>query len=191
MSKIASSPPALLLVLGLALAAALPLQAESSPWYAPRLQALGFQVFKTPQPLPDFEAASLQGSKAKLSSLKGKIVLLNFWATWCPPCRAEMPSLETLWKASKDKPFTILGLSTGETPPTVAAFIAKYGYSYPIYLDPRGSIGSLYGVQGIPTTFVVGKNGLALAKAVGSLEYASPEALSIFAELAARGADGK
>ena len=163
-----------------------PLEAEGTPWYAARLAALGFQVYSTPRPAQDFVATGLDGSKTALSSLKGKIVLLNFWATWCPPCKAEMPSIEALWKATKGKAFTVLALSDGESPSDVSAFIRKNGYTYPIFVDPAGSVSRRYGVQGIPTTYVIDKKGMVLARVIGGIEYGTPEALSIFAELADR-----
>jgi thiol-disulfide isomerase/thioredoxin len=167
-----------------------PLSAAAKPWYAARLEALGFQVFSSPQRLQDFSVTGLDGSKTSLSSLKGKVVLVNFWATWCPPCRAEMPSIQKLWKATKDQAFGIMAVSVGESAATVKDFVAKNGFDYPFFLDPTGRIGNLYGVQGIPTTYVFDKDGLAIARVVGGIEYASPEALAIFAELAKRPASG-
>lgn len=168
------------------IAVSAPLAAEGKPWYATRLAALGFQVYASPRPAQDFVASGLDGSKTALSSLKGKIVLLNFWATWCPPCKAEMPSIEALWKTARDKAFTILALSDGESPSDVSAFIKKNGYTYPVFVDPAGSVSRRYGVQGIPTTYVIDKRGMVIARVIGGIEYDTPEALSVFAELADR-----
>jgi peroxiredoxin len=178
------------LALLLAFVAVGPLSAATRPWYADRMEALGFQVFAKPQQLQDFTVTGLDGAKVSLSSLKGKIVVLNFWATWCPPCREEMPSIQTLWKATKDKAFTVMAVSVGEAPSTVKDFVKAKAYDYPFFLDQPGKVASLYGVQGIPTTYIVGKDGLAIARVVGGLEYASPAALALFAELAARGESG-
>ena len=169
---------------GLAAASAAPKASPDRPWYAARLEALGFTVFKAPLAVEDFALSGLQGGPARLSSLRGKFVLLNFWATWCPPCRAEMPSLESLWRKTKDKPFAIVAVSSGEKAGDVRSFIAKKGYSYPVYLDASGSIGAYFGVRSIPTTYLIDKEGRAIAGAVGGLEYDSPEALALFAELA-------
>jgi len=166
-----------------AFASAAPKADSSRPWYAQRLEALGFTVFKAPLPVQDFALSGLQGGSTRLAALKGKFVLLNFWATWCPPCRAEMPSIEALWRKTKDKPFAIVAVSSGERPEDVRAFIAKNGYSYPVYLDASGSIGSYFGARSIPTTYLIDKEGKAIAGAVGGLEYGSPEALALFAEL--------
>lgn len=167
-----------------ALASAAPKASPARPWYAARLEALGFTVFKTPQAVEDFALAGLQGGSTRISALRGKFVLLNFWATWCPPCRAEMPSIDSLWRKTKDKPFAIVALSSGERAEAVRAFIKENGYSYPVYLDASGSIGSYFGARSIPTTYLIDKEGKAIAGVVGGLEYDSPEALALFAELA-------
>ncbi len=156
------------------------------PWYAASLEKLGFIVFPKPQPLDDFTIQALGGASHRLSDQKGKVVLLNFWATWCPPCRAEMPALEKLWGKSKDKAFTIMGVSVGEKPGTVKDFIASQGYSYPIYLDPSGELGSAFGASSIPTTYILDKTGAAIAGKIGGAAYDSAEAKEIFAQLASR-----
>jgi peroxiredoxin len=159
---------------------------QVKPWYAGGLEKLGFTVFPKARVLEDFTAQSLGGSSLRLSDLKGKIVLLNFWATWCPPCRAEMPAIEKLWAKEKDKAFTIVGVSVGEEPATVKDFIARQGYSYPIFVDPSGALGSAFGARSIPTTYVLDKSGSAIAGKVGGAPYDSPEAIAIFSELASR-----
>ena len=158
----------------------------AAPWYADGLQKLGFKVFKAPQPLGEVSLQPLGGGTSSLSSQKGKVVLLNFWATWCPPCRAEMPSMEKLWQKNKDKAFSIVGVSVGESPQTVKDFVAKQGYTYPIFVDPAGELGAAFGARSIPTTYVLDKNGDAIAGKVGGAEYDSPEAVAFFAQMAAR-----
>lgn len=155
-------------------------------WYANGLERLGFTVFDKPQSLGDFTVASLDGSSQSLGRLRGKIVILNFWATWCPPCRDEMPALNGLWKSEKGKPFMIMGVSVGEAAATVKAFISKTGYEYPIYLDPNGALGSRFGVRSIPDTIIFNKDGMAIATKVGGAEYDSAEALELFSQLATR-----
>jgi len=174
--------------LSLVLGSALFAQASVAPkpWYAASLEKLGFIVFPKPQPLDDFTIQALGGSTKRLSDQKGKIVLLNFWATWCPPCRAEMPALEKLWGKSKDKAFTIMGVSVGEKPATVKDFIGSQGYSYPIYLDPDGSLGTAFGASSIPTTYILDKTGAAIAGKIGGASYDSAEAREIFSLLASR-----
>lgn len=161
-------------------------EATSSAWYASGLEKLGFTVFPKPQPLEEYVVQALGGARSKLSDQKGKIVLLNFWATWCPPCRAEMPSIDALWKKTKDVNFTVMGVSVGEDPAKVKDFIAGQGYSYPIFVDPSGELGTAFGARAIPTTYILDKTGAAIAGKVGGASYDSAEAVSLFAELASR-----
>ena len=177
----------LIAVLGLAASALFAQKvADVKPWYSSGLEKLGFTVFPKPQALDDFTVQALAGSPAKLSSQKGKIILLNFWATWCPPCKAEMPAIEKLWKKTKDKAFTVMGVSVGEQSGTVKDFIARQGYSYPIFIDPSGALGTAFGARSIPTTYVLDKTGAAIAGKVGGAAYDSDEAIALFAELASK-----
>jgi peroxiredoxin len=156
------------------------------PWYADRLMKLGFRVLQKPEVAPDFEVEALSGGTIRLSDFKGKVVLLNLWATWCPPCREELPSLRTLWEKTKSKPFALLAVSQGESRQTVQSFIDKNRYDLPVYIDPKGRSGSLYGARSIPTTCVIDKQGRLIAFVVGGLSYDTPEALALFADLADR-----
>jgi peroxiredoxin len=115
-----------------------------------------------------------------------RLSIAGIWATWCPPCRAEMPAIESLWKKTKDRAFTVMGVSVGEEPGKVKDFIARQGYTYPIFVDPTGSLGAAFGARSIPTTYVLDKSGRAIAGMVGGAPYDSAEALAIFAELASR-----
>jgi peroxiredoxin len=155
-------------------------------WYADRLEKLGFFVFPAPVDVGDFGVEALAGGQATLSQQKGTIVLLNFWATWCPPCRAEMPSIEVLWKKMKGKPFTVMAVSVGEDKSTVAGFIKDQKYSYPVYLDPESKLGSAFNASSIPTTYILDKSGKVIAGIQGSREYDGPETLALFGELASR-----
>jgi len=172
-----------LLVLALGTGPALNAQ-TSRPAYASRLEALGFQVFKTPIAIKDFSLKPLGGGETRLSAFKGKIVVLNFWATWCPPCKEEMPSIQTLWQKTKGKALELVAVSEGESPSTVSSFVKAKGYTYPFYVDEAGSLGTMFGVQGIPTTFIFDKNGLAIARVVGGRSYDTPELIALLSELA-------
>ncbi len=177
-----------ILLLGSVLAIAAETAATAVPraWYADKLEKLGFYVFPAPVDVGDFKVEGLKGGMASLSQSKGKIVLLNFWATWCPPCRAEMPSIEALWKKTKSKAFTIIAVSVGEDKATVGKFIADQKYSYPIFLDPSSQLGTAFNASSIPTTYIIDKTGKVIAGIQGSREYDGPEVLSIFAELASK-----
>lgn len=173
---------AALVLLSLSPAAA----AADKPWYAPRLEKLGFYVFDPPMTFQDFKVASLAGPEKTRSSLKGKIVLLNFWATWCPPCKEEIPTIESLSRSMKGKNFDIMAVSVGEDLATVKSFVAAQKMSFPIYLDPRNSLTRTYASQGIPTTYLLDKEGRFIAGIVGGYNYADSEFISLLDEMTQR-----
>jgi peroxiredoxin len=118
---------------------------------------------------PDFGLEDLAGRTVRLSQLRGKPVLLNFWATWCPPCRAEIPALQAAHEHYGDAA-VILGIDIRETAAQVLEFAPRYGLTYPILLDQDGKVSeSLYGVQGVPTSLVIGADGIVSAHHVGPL----------------------
>ena len=154
-----------------------------------RLEKFGFHLFPKPQDLPVFEVQALGQTNSTVKTLKsdsltGTITLLNFWATWCPPCKSEMPSIQKLETAMKGSAFRIVAISVGETEKTVASFISNAGYTYPVYLDPKGTVGASFASQGIPTTYILDKNGKAIAGIVGAREYDDPELIAVLKELA-------
>ncbi len=160
--------------------------AANAPWYASRLEALGFYVFPAPEPLPAFSVKTLAGADASLKALSGKMVLLNFWATWCPPCKEEMPSIQKLHEKLKGSAFEVFAISVGEKAKTVTDFVKASPYTFPMYLDESGAASAPFAGRGIPTTFILDKQGRAIAGIVGSRPYDTPEVLSIFKELAER-----
>lgn len=109
---------------------------------------------------PDFTLPSLAGEPMTLSDLPGQVVLVNIWATWCPPCRAEMPAIETVYQRYRDQGFTVLAVNQMEPQAAVADFVQELGLTFPIVLDSRGSVSQLYRVQAVPTTFFVGRDGV-------------------------------
>ena len=114
---------------------------------------------------PDFTLADLHGKSWTLSDLHGKVVLLNFWATWCPPCRKEMPDLEALQNRFTDKELVILGVSD-EKAETVRTFLAQKNYTYTILLDPGRSVSKQFEVDGLPKTFVFDRDGNLVAQSM-------------------------
>lgn len=123
---------------------------------------------------PGFTFPLLTGGAASLSDYRGKVVLVNVWATWCPPCIDEMPDLENLYKQMKSQglPFEILGVSIdalGADP--VQKWVSRFGITFPILLDPRGSIKKLYRTTGVPETFVVDQQGRLLRKFIGPRKW--------------------
>jgi peroxiredoxin len=114
----------------------------------------------------NFTLTDLQGKSWTLKDLKGKVVLVNFWATWCPPCRKEMPDLEALYNRYKDQGFVILALSEDEETNKVAPFIAEHKITYPILLDPGQKVNNLFQVEGIPKSFVYNREGKLVAQSI-------------------------
>ena len=125
---------------------------------------------------PDFTVEMLDGSKIKLSSLRGNVVLINFWATWCPPCRQEMAHLqEGVIDHFAGKDLVVLPISRGEERATVEAFLQKMGYTFPVGLDKSQAIYRLYASNYIPRSVVVGKDGKVVYVAVGYDEAIAKE----------------
>lgn len=149
-----------------------------------RLAPLGFHVFPEPIALPPFSAQALSGQPFNTQNLPDKVILLNFWATWCPPCKKEMPSIERLKTLMKNEPFMIAAISVGESRETVSSFIQNNGYTFPVFLDPDNTLGRAFASQGIPTTYVVDRSGMVVAGIVGSRDYDEPELVEILKELA-------
>jgi thiol-disulfide isomerase/thioredoxin len=119
------------------------------------------------------------GSLLKLSDLKGKVVLLNFWATWCPPCREEIPSMMKLDKSMAGKPFQMVAVSVDEGgKPAVDSFFKESGFILPAYLDMDGKASKAYGITGVPESFVINREGILIKKIIGGLAWDSPEVVS-------------
>ena len=108
---------------------------------------------------PDFTAPTQDGSTVTLSDLRGQPVVLNFWATWCPPCRAEMPDLVAAYEAHKDNGLVIVGVNEQDDEDKALAFMEQYGIEFPVLLDSRGDLASLYTARGLPTTFFIDRDG--------------------------------
>ena len=104
-----------------------------------------------------------------LVSLRGKVVAVNFWASWCGPCREEAPLLERTWLENRAQGLVVLGVDTNDYAADVRRFVRRHGLTYPIVLDPHGSTLGHWGVPGLPTTFVVDRRGRVVAKVVGGL----------------------
>ena len=121
---------------------------------------------------PDFKLKTLSGKEVALSDYKGKVVLVNFWASWCPPCREEMPLFKRVYEKYRNKGFEILAVSTDTSAEPVKKFVKDYRINFPVLLDD-GSVASLYGIQGLPTSFLVGRDGKILKVRLG--EYKEVE----------------
>ena len=131
----------------------------------------------------DFSLQGEDGKTYRLSDYRGKVVVLNFWATWCPPCREEMPSLERLWQKVKDKGVVILAVNVGEDTDTIFEFSGNYPMSFPIPMDQKGEVIKQYPVMGLPTTYVISPKGMVIHRAVGSRAWDSVELISTLKRL--------
>jgi peroxiredoxin len=131
----------------------------------------------------DFTLENLDGAKVNLKDTRGKVVFLNFWATWCVPCLIEMPSMEKLHNEFKDKGFTMLAVNVREPKTRVVAFREKFKLSFPILLDPDGKLGLEYGVWSLPMTFFVDREGYIVGVAFGARDWASHDALQFISDL--------
>ena len=133
---------------------------------------------------PDFSVKDLSGAEMQLSSLKGQVVLVNFWATWCPPCKEEIPSMIKLNQSMAGKPFKMLAISIDEGgKEAVTAYFKKSGLSLPAYLDTDSKVSQMYGTTGVPETFIVDKTGKIQKKIVGGMDWSSPDVIAFMDEL--------
>jgi len=121
---------------------------------------------------PDFQLKTLNGEEVSLSSLRGKTVLVNFWATWCGPCRSEMPLLQEIYEDSgwAERGLVIMAVNLGEPKATVQSFMEGNNYSFTALLDMSGEVGSLYNAQYIPTTYFIDKDGIIKDIKVGAFQ---------------------
>ena len=133
---------------------------------------------------PDFQLEDTEGNLVSLASLRGKVVLLNFWATWCPPCREEMPSMEKLNEIMAGDDFVMLAVNAEEDGRTVVPeFLAKNPHTFTILYDDKGVVQKRYGVYKFPESFVIRKDGTVSEKIIGPIDWASPKTIAYFKNL--------
>jgi len=125
----------------------------------------------------NFKLPDLKGRAISLSSLRGKVVFLNIWATWCPPCREEMPSIEALYEEFRNNPnFVVLAVSQdSEGRSAVDSYVHQHGLKFTVLLDPQNEVGDAYGVSGIPETFIIDQAGRIVAHHLGPYDWAQPD----------------
>jgi cytochrome c biogenesis protein CcmG/thiol:disulfide interchange protein DsbE len=134
--------------------------------------------------LPSLNLEDLKGTKVDLKGFKGKVIFLNFWATWCGPCKEEMPSMEAFYQRFKDRNFIFLTFSVDyEGPKPVREFIAKNRYTFPVFVDQKSEALDIFEVTGISTTFVIDKQWKLLGKDIGPRNWTSSEIVSYLTQL--------
>ncbi len=135
-------------------------------------------------PAKAFNIPTPNGQKLRLADYQGKVVLLNFWATWCPPCREEMPAMERLYQRYKDRGVVVLAVSVdAEGGPVVAPFVKEQKFTFHVGVDPKMEMADRYGVRAIPSTFLVSKTGGVVAMAFGPREWDSKAAHALIESL--------
>ncbi|OGW52252.1 MAG: hypothetical protein A2Z50_08315 [Nitrospirae bacterium RBG_19FT_COMBO_42_15] len=138
-------------------------------------------------PAPDFELKDLSKKSMKLSDYKGKVVFLNFWATWCKPCKEEMPSMELLYKAMKGKDFEMLAVSIDRDIAKVEPFIKELKLTFPVALDFMGKADRRYKLTGVPETYIIDQNGVIVEKILGPRDWTRPESIQTILGLLKKG----
>lgn len=136
-------------------------------------------------PAPDFSLPALDGQRVRLSDYRGKVVLLNIWATWCLPCVEEMPSMERLHQKMSDEDFKILAVSIDTSgAEDVRAFMKQHSLNFTALIDPQNTIRSLYQTTGIPESFIIDRNGTIVGKVIGPRDWAAADTVGFLQELA-------
>jgi len=156
---------------------------EQPPAAADLFKKLKIQRFSDKVPAPDFTLADLNGRRMRLEDLRGKVVFLNFWATWCPPCILEMPTMEKLHQEFGGKGLVILAVNFRENPEQVKAFLKQHQLTFTTLLDPKGKVFELYQAWSLPTTTIVNKKGQAVGKVIGYRDWHKPEMKEFFRRL--------
>lgn len=130
---------------------------------------------KMDYPAPSLTLSDLQGVERSLSDYRGQVLLVNMWATWCPPCREEMPTLEAFYQAYSDQGFVIIGLNDGDAAIEVLDFVSQYGLTFPIWLDPTYISESAFNTMNLPSSFVIDRQGQVRLQWVGMINRAALE----------------
>lgn len=139
--------------------------------------AVGFKQYNKPWPAADFQLTDQFGATHSLVGYEGKVVVLNFWASWCRPCVSEMPSLQRTWEELKSDNVQVIGIAVSEDEDAIRRFLRKQKIEFPLLADADSSVTGDWRVPGLPTTFIVNKQGLVVARVVGPYEWDSPESL--------------
>ena len=159
--------------------------AAERPAIAKLLNALNASGYPSAMQPPEFSGFTVEGQRVSLDSLQGKVVILNFWATWCLECRPEMPMFERLHREFGAQGLSVVGINAREGATAVRVYAKELGLTFPLILDPRGTINAAYGVIGLPTTFLIGRDGRPVALAIGPREWNGEPARALIQALLA------
>lgn len=137
------------------------------------LRAAGFSPAAQPQAAPPLELLDAAGNPVRLQAHRGKVILINFWATWCPPCIHEMPMMDALYRSRRDQSFDIWAVNMRERQKDVADFMAQKDFRFPVMLDLEGTAVSRYDIRGLPSTYLIDCTGNLLGHVIGILPWTS------------------
>jgi thiol-disulfide isomerase/thioredoxin len=151
------------------------MSAEATDLYA----AIGIQRISGELMAPSFALKTLDGQSVNSESLRGKVVVINFWATWCGPCKEEMPTLQRLQRSLQADQFELLAVTTDQQKEAIGSFVKEFDLAFPIALDESKDVSAAFGVRGLPTTVLVGKNGQVLGRAIGPRDWDSREVVAL------------
>jgi len=146
-------------------------------------KSLGIQKPSKEIEAVDFSVVSMDGQEVNLKDFKGKVIFLNFWATWCGPCKMEVKDIDNMYKKLKKKDFVVLAVDVQEDVKKIKSFMKKNDLSFPVYLDKDGRISYQYGVRGIPTTYIIGTDWKIVGRAVGPRPWASKDSIKFMESL--------
>jgi peroxiredoxin len=141
------------------------------------------QPMKDAAPTPEISLSTPEGKKISLKEFRGKLVLLNFWASWCAPCREEMPAMEKLYQEYKDKNFSVFAIAVNDSKTDAVNFLKEHKITYPIALDPEAKVGQEYGAWGLPVTYLIGPKGEGLARGWGPADWHRAAARKLIKDL--------
>jgi peroxiredoxin len=159
--------------------------AASQPPVTSLVESLSLSPYPRGMKPPELNGQTVEGPTVSLASLRGRVVLLNFWASWCRDCRSEMPMFERLHRDFAAQGLTILGVNVREGARTIQRYTEELSLTFPLALDPRGKIAASYGVIGLPTTFLIGRDGRPVALAVGPRHWDAAPARGLVQSLLA------
>jgi len=161
----------------------LALPVASEPLRKGMLEALSLSGYPAHMNPPQFRSRTAKGQMVSLADLRGRVVLLNFWASWCQECRPEMPAFERLHRDFTGQGLTVLGVNVREGAQAIQRYAKELDLTFPLVLDSNGEIRNSYGVIGLPTTFLIGRDGRTVGLAVGPREWSSGPARAIIQAL--------
>jgi len=165
--------------------AALNAAAAEQPDMAALLKRMTLSPYSVSMRPPEFSGLTADGKSVSLAALRGRVVIVNFWASWCYECRPEMPVFERLHREFGPRGLSVIAINAREGAASVRAYARELRLTFPLVLDPRGKINSAYGVIGLPTTFLIGRDGRAVALAIGPRKWGGKTARALIEALLA------